>query len=161
MNSPVKHSKLDIQGPFLGKSSVCKPIMLSLRDWFGIEEANRQYLLDIDELPTFLAKVDGQVVGFITIFEHNLYAAEIHIMGVRPDQHRRGIGRALIEAAEKYLLGRGFEYLQVKTLSSSHPDKNYARTRAFYLSTGFRPLEEFKTLWGEANPCLQMIKTLK
>jgi len=24
----------------------------------------------------------------------------------------------------------------------------------------FFPVEEFKTLWGEANPCLQMIKAL-
>jgi hypothetical protein len=25
---------------------------------------------------------------------------------------------------------------------------------------GFRPLEEFTDLWGEQNPCLQMIKSL-
>jgi len=25
---------------------------------------------------------------------------------------------------------------------------------------GFRPVEEFKTLWGEAHPCLLMIKAL-
>jgi hypothetical protein len=26
---------------------------------------------------------------------------------------------------------------------------------------GFRPLEEFPELWGDANPCLQMIKSLE
>jgi ribosomal protein S18 acetylase RimI-like enzyme len=117
-------------------------------------------LEDIERLPTFLAKVNGQVMGFITIKEHNEYSAEIHIIGVHPGAHRKGIGQALICAAEKDLQERGFEYLQVKTLSSAHPDENYAKTRAFYLSVGFRPLEEFKSLWGEANPCLQMIKSL-
>ena len=50
--------------------------------------------------------------------------------------------------------------LQVKTLSESHPDAGYAKTRAFYRAMGFHPLEEFKTLWGEANPCLLMVKKL-
>ena len=62
--------------------------------------------------------------------------------------------------AERHLGKRGFEYLQVKTLSERHPDLNYARTRAFYSAMGFRPLEEFPELWGEKNPCLQMIKSL-
>ena len=52
------------------------------------------------------------------------------------------------------------EYLQVKTLGPSHPDENYASTRAFYLAMGFRPLEEFKHIWDEHNPCLIMVKKL-
>ncbi|MFA6119201.1 MAG: hypothetical protein WCT85_06020 [Parachlamydiales bacterium] len=51
--------------------------------------------------------------------------------------------------------------MTVKTLSPSADDENYAKTRAFYLSMGFYPLEEFKTLWDENNPCLFMIKVLK
>ena len=161
MRSLEENFEIDILGPFLGKSSVCKPILLSLPAWFGIEEANRQYLEDIEKFPTYLAEANGQVMGFIMINEHNEYSAEIHIIGVHPELHRKGIGQALIQAVEKDLLARGFEYLQVKTLSSSHPDVNYAKTRAFYFSMGFKPLEEFKSLWGEANPCLQMIKALQ
>jgi len=131
-----------------------------LPQWFGIEAANIQYLKDIEELPTFLAAVDGRVLGFLTIREHNEYAAEIHIVGVRPEAHRQGIGRALLAEAERYLRQRGIEYLQVKTLSPSHPDEGYARTRAFYEAVGFRPLEEVQELWGPENPCLMMIKHL-
>ena len=29
-----------------------------------------------------------------------------------------------------------------------------------YHAVGFRPLEEFKKLWGEVNPCLFMVKVL-
>jgi hypothetical protein len=58
------------------------------------------------------------------------------------------------------LRGQGVEYLQVKTLSDAHPDAGYARTRAFYQAMGFRPLQELPELWGEENPCLQMVKGL-
>jgi ribosomal protein S18 acetylase RimI-like enzyme len=74
--------------------------------------------------------------------------------------HRYGVGRAMLLAAENYLRDLGVQYLQVKTLSDSHPDEGYAKTRAFYQAMGFHPLEEFKTLWGEANPCLLLIKQL-
>ena len=37
----------------------------------------------------------------------------------------------------------------------------YAQTRAFYLAMGFRPLEELRKLWDEANPCLIMVKRLE
>ena len=111
-------------------------------------------------LPTLLASVEGEVVGFLSVRQHGAYAAEVHVMGVHPQQHRRGVGRALMHAAESDLRGRGVEYLQVKTLSPAHPDEGYARTRAFYRALGFRPLEEFPELWGPENPCLQMIKWL-
>jgi len=152
--------KIIVKGPFLGKSAVCEPILRSLPQWFGMEQSNIQYLKDIEVLPTFLAFIDGKAAGFLTVKQHNEYAAEIHIIGVHPELHRKGVGRALIAKAENYLQQQGIEYLQVKTLGSSHPDKNYAKTRAFYLAIGFRPLEEFKELWDEENPCLLMVKSL-
>jgi GNAT superfamily N-acetyltransferase len=152
--------EITVQGPSLGMASVCAPILRALPDWFGIEAATARYIKDIDMLPTLIALVDGQAAGFLTLKEHNVYAAEIHVMGVLPALHRRGAGRSLVNAAEKVLRQQGIEYLQVKTLSPSRPDAHYARTRAFYLAMGFRPLEEFKELWGKENPCLQMVKSL-
>ena len=149
-----------IQGPLLGRSSACAPILRALPEWFGIEEATAQYIQDIDDLPTLLAVADGEVAGFLTWTEYGAYAAEIHVMGVRPEVHRRGVGRALVRHAEDRLRRKGIEYLQVKTLSPAHPDPNYARTRRFYTALGFRPLEEFPELWGPHNPCLQLIKGL-
>jgi ribosomal protein S18 acetylase RimI-like enzyme len=149
-----------VQGPSLGKAAVCEPILRALPQWFGIEEANAQYVCDTDTLPTMLALVDGQVVGFLTIKYHTQHAAEIHVMGVHPSKHRQGIGRALVDKTEQILRQQGIEYLQVKTLSPSRPNKDYARTRTFYEAMGFRPLEEFKELWDKENPCLQMVKWL-
>lgn len=149
-----------IQGPLLGQATCCEPILRSLPDWFGIEEAIVHYGAAIEQLPTFLAYQDEQAIGFVSLKEHNPYAAEIYVMGVRPEGHGQGIGRALLQAGENFLRARGIEYLQVKTLAPSHPDESYAKTRAFYQASGFRPLEELTELWGAANPCLLMIKRL-
>jgi GNAT superfamily N-acetyltransferase len=91
--------------------------------------------------------------------QHNPRAAEVYVMGVVADQHRRGIGTALLAAAEDALRRRGVEYLQVKTLAPSREDENYARTRRFYEARGFVPLEEFPDLWP-GNPALLLVKAL-
>ncbi len=153
-------SNIEIQGPYLAMGSSCEPILRALPDWFGIEEAIVQYVKDIDGLPTWLAMDGSETAGFLAIKKHTPYAAEILVMGVRLTQHRRGAGRALVLAAEQELRRQGVQFLQVKTLSASHPDENYARTRAFYFALGFRPLEEMPGLWGSANPCLLMVKSL-
>ncbi len=151
---------MKIQGPLLKQSALCQNILSKLPDWFGIEEATQQYIEAVATLPTFVAEVDGQAVGFISLKQHNPYAAEVYVMGILPTHHRQGIGRKLLKQAKAYLRGEGVEYLQVKTLSPTHPDPHYARTRLFYEGVGFRPLEEIPDLWDEGNPCLIMIKAI-
>jgi GNAT superfamily N-acetyltransferase len=153
-------STFAIAGPAVGQASVCVPILRALPDWFGIEAAILQYESEIDHLPTFLAMAGADTLGFLGLKLHNPFSAEIHVMAVRPEIQRSGVGRALVEAAEEHSRKLGIEYLQVKTLGPSRPDKGYAGTRAFYESLGFRPLEEFTRIWDEQNPCLLMIKWL-
>lgn len=152
--------KQTIEGPCYNTSRVCEPILRSLPEWFGIETDLAGYIEKINTLPTFLAKREGQVIGFLSLIQHNPFSAEIHVMGVTPNAHHQGIGRALIAHAESWLHEHHVEYLQVKTLGPSHPDPGYAATRAFYLAVGFRPLEELKQIWDEYNPCLVMVKHL-
>jgi GNAT superfamily N-acetyltransferase len=149
-----------IHGPALGLGSQCAPILWGLPQWFGIESATCHYIEVIDELPTFTPTIGDEIAGFLSLKQHYAYAAEVYVMGVDARFHRMGSGRALIAAAEQYLRGEGVEYLQVKTLSPSHPDRHYALTRQFYEAVGFRPLEEFSTLWDESNPCLLLVKRL-
>jgi len=149
-----------IEGPLLNQSSVCIPILRLLPDWFGIEEAILGYEREIEHLPTFLARSDGRVLGFLCLKQHNPFSAEIYVMAVRPEVHHSGIGRALVEAAEAHTAWLGVEYVQVKTLGPSRPNQEYACTRAFYEAIGFRPLEEFTQIWDEHNPCLILIKRL-
>src|SRR5205085_2542727 len=79
------------------------------------------------------------------------WAAQVYVVAVVPGMQRHGVGRLMLDEAEAWLRGLGVEYLQVKTLSASHPDAGYATTRAFYEAVGFRPLEEFPLPWDPAN----------
>ncbi len=149
---------ISIEGPFYEKAADCVVILRRLPDWFGIEAAIRDYEVEIDRLPTFVASLSGHVTGFLSVKQHNSYSAEIYVMGIEPGYHRQGIGRALVRKCEGWLKTQGCEYLQVKTLGPANNDPNYAKTRLFYEQMGFRPLEEFKQLWDENNPCLIMVK---
>jgi GNAT superfamily N-acetyltransferase len=132
-------------------------ILNRLPEWFGIPEAKDDYIRCSSGMPFFTVFHKSKSVGFIAIKANNKYTAEIYVMGVHPDYHRRGIGRVLVEGAVKYCKENGYEFLQVKTLGESHPDIHYAGTRKFYEALGFKPLECLPELWGKDNPCLIMI----
>ncbi|MEL6526199.1 MAG: GNAT family N-acetyltransferase [Chloroflexota bacterium] len=151
---------LTITIPQQNVSDICRPILASVPQWFGIEEANQHYLAFEDANLTFVAYEDDKAVGFLSIKQHFPMTAEIYVMAVNSDYHRQGIGKALITDASEYLRKNGTQFLQVKTLSPANTDENYAKTRAFYYCMGFVNLEEFPTLWGKENPALQLIKSL-
>lgn len=137
----------------------CEAILRSLPQWFGIEDALVQFVADVRDMDTWGALRDGELVGFVTVKQHFENAAEVHVMGVRPDFHRQGVGRTLLNEAERTCRDRGVYWMQVKTLGPSHPDEYYARTRAFYAAMGYEPIEESDSRWP-GNPCLQMMKRL-
>ncbi len=143
------------------KDIFVEPILRSLPEWFGIEESTQAYINGVKDKPLWVAFENEKPIGFISLKKHFKKSYEVYIMGLYPDFHGRGIGKRLLNDAETYLKDLDVELLQVKTLSDSSPDKNYGNTRHFYLSCGFEPLEEFKTLWDEWNPCLLLIKKLK
>lgn len=143
------------------KREISAKILKSLPDWFGIPEAIEEYINRSADLPFFAAMDESKALGFISMKENSQYAAEIYVMGVLPEYHRQGIGKALFNRALMWAKEQGYEYLQVKTLDESHPDIYYARTRKFYLSMGFKPLECLPELWGKHNPCLIMIQYIK
>ncbi len=152
--------KISIQFAESNKAAICEKILRALPNWFGIESSILDYIKDVKSRVMLTATIDSEVVGFISLTEHSPQTAEVHLIGVLEKYHRHNIGAGLVEAAEKYLAKKDFHFLSVKTLSASREDANYARTRKFYLAMGFVPVEEFKTLWGEHNPCLFMIKAL-
>lgn len=151
---------LEISGPEKSNLSDCEQILRALPEYFGIEEALVQYLEDIKTRLTFHAYFDKRLVGFLTITRHTLGSAEIHVMGVLPQEQGKSIGSALVKATERYLQNNGVKLFEVKTLGESHPDTSYAKTRRFYLSQGFLPLEEIHDFWGKGLPTLFMVKPL-
>ncbi len=151
---------ITVEGPCFGVESDCDRILRSLPEWFGIESAIVHYVGCIEKMPSFVARTGSQIIGFLTIARHFAESAEIYVMGIAPEHHRRGVGQQLISAAEDWLRAEGVMVLQVKTVSASRENAAYEKTRAFYSGVGFIPIEEFPTLWSEENPCLQMAKTL-
>jgi GNAT superfamily N-acetyltransferase len=143
-----------------GSGPICAEVLAALPHWFGFPDSVADYVESADTHPTVVATDAGIDCGILTLRLHTPYAAEIVVMGVLPQQHRGGIGRAMLSAAESWLAERDISYLQVKTLSPRSSDEGYAATRAFYFGCGFRPLEEMPDLWGRDQPALQMIKTV-
>lgn len=150
----------NIEGPVLEQCASCVAILRLLPDWFGIEQAILKYEKEIKHLPTFVAKENQRVLGFLSLKQHSPYSAEIYVMAVHPGMHHHGIGRKLVVAAESHARGMKIEYMQVKTLGPSAPDENYAQTRLFYQALGYRPLEELTQIWDQNNPCLILVKRL-
>lgn len=142
------------------KSEITDVILRRLPEWFGIEEAIQEYVEGVKKTTFLTAKIKSTEIGFISLKEHNNYTGEIYVMGILKEFHRRGIGKKLTDYAAMILKNENKKFMTVKTLSSSHPDKNYQKTRKFYRAMGFFPLEEFKELWGEESPCLFMVKKL-
>ncbi len=142
------------------KSAICDKVLRSLPDWFGIEEAIVEYVKDVRDTVFIAVYCGNEPVGFVSLNVHFPSCAEIHVMGILSEHHRQGIGGRLVRICEDYCLEHGQEFLTVKTLDSAHPDKYYAKTREFYAASGFKPVEVFKTLWGAANPCLFMAKSV-
>lgn len=134
------------------KKTISRDILEALPDWFGIPEAREEYIEQSGE-QIFFAALEGEAsVGFLTLKPTGDATAELAVMGVRKEYHRRGIGRALFEAARVRAGALGYAFLQVKTVQMGrYPE--YDATNRFYLSLGFREFEVFPTLWDECNPC--------
>ncbi|MAU13761.1 MAG: hypothetical protein CL607_28350 [Anaerolineaceae bacterium] len=86
-----------------GAAGVCRPILLALPAWFGIESANQHYLEYVDANPTFIAYNGDTATGFLSLAQPFPQSAEIYVMAVHPEHHRQGVGRALVAAAEAHL----------------------------------------------------------
>jgi GNAT superfamily N-acetyltransferase len=143
-----------------GRGAICRTILEALPDWFGIPEALDNYVEDAKTMTVLACRRDGEIAGMAALNRTSAAAVDIHVIGVLPAYHGQGIGTALIEAAGARAVAQGARLLCVKTLGAGHPDPFYGRTRRFYESAGFLPVEEFTTLWGPDLPCLLMVKPL-
>jgi GNAT superfamily N-acetyltransferase len=149
-----------VVGPVTGRGALCEDLLRSLPDWFGIEASIVEYRRTVEELPTFVAEVDGEAAGLLALKPTSPAALELHVLAVRREHHRHGVGRALVDRAAAYARDEGFSLLHVKTLAPEIDDEGYAGTRAFYEAMGFVPLEVIPAVWGPEDPCLIMVRPL-
>ena len=112
------------------REKIAREILSALPDWFGLPESTARYVRESCEQPFWAELEDGAARGFITLKETSRYTAEIAVMGVLPEYHRRGVGRALFEALHGYAGEHGYAFLQVKTVQEGRYAE-YDRTNAF------------------------------
>lgn len=142
------------------KQKIAKEVLQDLREWFGIEEATRTYIDNVKD-KLFLAVYDGnEIAGFYALREENPDTLDMYVLGLKKAYHGQGIGAQLQNKVETFAKTKGTRFLSVLTLSRSHPDRAYAKTRAFYERMGFRAIFESERIWGSDNPAVLYIKTL-
>jgi ribosomal protein S18 acetylase RimI-like enzyme len=87
----------------------------------------------------FVARVGGAIVGMVAVWEQRHWSgaldAYIGELATAEDHEGRGIGRALLAAAERWAAARGLEHITLETGSGN------TRARGFYRSLGFREEE--------------------
>ncbi|WP_230010198.1 GNAT family N-acetyltransferase [Microbacterium sp. Bi128] len=134
-------------------------ILRSLPGWFGIEEAILNYVDSASRRDSFLAVMRGEVVGVALVDRHFPESAELALIAVHAGRRGAGIGASLVTAVEEVLVSDDCGLLQVHTVGPSFEDDAYAQTRAFYIRSGFLPLQEFNRIdWD--GPTLVLVKPL-
>lgn len=138
-----------------------RAILDSLPEWFGIQEANEKYILDVldEQFDAWVAHDGQQCVGLALVRRHFQCSAELHLLAVHAAHHGTGIGARLVEHVVADLTAKSVTYLTVHTVGPSYDYEPYARTRAFYRAVGFVPLEEHQRLdWD--GPTLILLRRL-
>jgi hypothetical protein len=75
---------------FDARGAICREVLESLPEWFGVPASIDAYVSAADGLPMLACfEPVGDVVGFVSVKIHTLAAAEVYVMSVRRAWHRR------------------------------------------------------------------------
>jgi GNAT superfamily N-acetyltransferase len=104
--------------------------------------AERMRSMSADYYHTLVAEMDGRVVGFIgviilPVYEYSIPVGWILALSVAEHHRRKGIGKALIAAAEDDLRSRGIEDVRLHS-GLQRDDAHEFYTRLGYDKTGYR-----------------------
>jgi GNAT superfamily N-acetyltransferase len=108
-----------------------------------IADGDRRALVDALDHPSpdrdlFIAEVDGTCAGCLLMwtledyFAH-LRHAHVSVLAVTRAAEGRGVGRALMERAERWARDRGYRRITLNVFDSNH------RARSLYERTGYAP----------------------
>lgn len=94
---------------------------------------------------SFVAEIDGRIVGFATLVTKPDLEPEVEDLFIEPSEWRKGVGRRLLQEAERRAAVAGASRLRV----AANP-----RAQAFYESCGFREIGKVRDSFGFA-PLMQ------
>lgn len=130
----------------------CVEVVRSLPEWFSYPGA-------LDDVGTssrteegFCARIDGQLIGFVTIRPSFAECLEISYLAVHSTFRRKGIGRKLIRAVAELCEVRAIDLICLLTLGPSAESPFYRETVEFYRTMGFWRIRELQNAeWGGAH----------
>lgn len=141
------------------KCAIARNILEALHDWFEVDESREQYIRESADQIFLAAKEQDAYVGFLCLKQTGNATVELAVMGVLKEYHRCGLGRKLVQEAQRIAKDAGFSFMQVKTVRMGVYE-DYDRTNLFYISCGFKELEVIEAIWGAENPCQIYIQSL-
>jgi ribosomal protein S18 acetylase RimI-like enzyme len=127
--------------------------------WFN-ELGIREIARDLQIEKGLVADDRGKAVGFAIYRTKDGRTAELSWIGVRPEAHRKGIGRALVNTLEALLAQSGVRTLEVSTVAATVVDESYAKTRNFYHAIGFSDVQIYSKWYPSGDDRLLLQKHL-
>jgi GNAT superfamily N-acetyltransferase len=107
-------------------------------DWRKSQREDVESILkNSEEIPTWVAEVDGVPAGYISYrIDSDARTGVVQLLAVHPDRQNRGIGTKLNEWALERLKEAGVELADVSTGG----DESHAPARRSYEKAGYTPL---------------------
>jgi ribosomal protein S18 acetylase RimI-like enzyme len=103
--------------------------------WGEEEQLTFDRRFRVAELPTYIAKVRDQIVGFVSFLDINDDSTVIAALGILPKYQNSGIGTKLLTKVETEAMKKQKKKLLVSTSNDDFP------ALAFYQSLGFQIYE--------------------
>jgi len=105
--------------------------------------------------PLLVARFGNRVAGYALLSTRSGgRAARIYSLAVDPAQTRRGVGRALLQACERYARGRGLDALRLEVRYDN------PAAIALYEKFGFRPIGRYPSYYEDGATALRFEKLL-
>jgi len=127
-------------------------------DSFPEDQVSRRsfaYALRASKRPVIAATIDGELVGYVLIaLRKGGRSARIYSIAVDPRFARRGVGAALIAAAEKFAYRHEREALTLEVRYDNGP------AVALYEKCGFRPFGVHEDYYADGATALRYKKVL-
>lgn len=142
------------------KVRIAGKILGQLKEWFEVDDNREKYIHDSADRILIAAKEDGDYAGFLCLKETGKDTAELAVMGVLKEYHRKGLGRQLVEKAKETAASLGYSFMQVKTVQYGMYE-DYDKTNLFYRACGFKEFEVFPDFWDADNPCQVYVMSLQ
>jgi GNAT superfamily N-acetyltransferase len=153
-----------IERLLIDDAQACDAVVATLPYHFGNDAGRRDCADAVRTQEGLVARIDDEVVGFLTFVEHSPESAEITWMAIHDAHRRRGIGRDLIEHTVRTVRVRGARFVFVLTLGPSVAEDvadGYEGTRRFYEAAGFTPLREFGLRSWDDEAALLLVRAIE